>query len=252
MAKSRSRNYPAIGLAEAMKRARELYDQDGKAAVASDVAVKAWGYGSINGASLRVLGALRQYGLLDDPAPKTVKLSPRALTILLEPPESAERSTAIRAAARAPAVFTELLDQYGSDIPSDAALISHLVRNANFSESAARSLIATFRANLELATDGADPDIADAGAPNPGDKSPHDGSVRRPLPPGRQREEGRMEFNWPLSGDTVATLTVSRTLEADDIETLAEYFEIAKKAMRKATRTATPPSEPPPAAEESA
>ena len=43
-----------------------------------------------------------------------------------------------------------------------------------------------------------------------------------------------MEFSWPLSGNALATLTVTRTLEHDDIETLCDYFETAKKALRKA------------------
>ncbi len=43
-----------------------------------------------------------------------------------------------------------------------------------------------------------------------------------------------MEFNWPLSGDAVATLTVSKKLDLDDIETLNSYFEVAKKALKKA------------------
>ena len=45
-----------------------------------------------------------------------------------------------------------------------------------------------------------------------------------------------MEFNWPLSGNAMATLTVSRELEPDDIETLAAYFETAKKALNKAAK----------------
>jgi len=45
-----------------------------------------------------------------------------------------------------------------------------------------------------------------------------------------------MEFTWPLSGDVTATRTASRAVEAGDIDTLADYFEIAKKALLKAAR----------------
>lgn len=43
-----------------------------------------------------------------------------------------------------------------------------------------------------------------------------------------------MQFNWPLSGAVEATLTVSRQIEEDDIETLSSYFDIAKIALKKA------------------
>jgi hypothetical protein len=46
-----------------------------------------------------------------------------------------------------------------------------------------------------------------------------------------------MEFNWPLSGNAVATLTVSKKLDLDDIETLTSYFEVAKRALKKAAST---------------
>jgi hypothetical protein len=45
-----------------------------------------------------------------------------------------------------------------------------------------------------------------------------------------------MEFNWPLSGDVVATLTVSKQIELDDVDVLSSYFEVAKKALTKAAR----------------
>ncbi len=250
--KTRSRNYPAFGLSVATQRARELYDRDGKASVSPDVAVQAWGYKGLNGSSLRALAALRTYGLLEDAPNKNVKLSARALTILLEPADSLARIEAIRAAAAEPAVFSELKQEYGDDIPSDAALLSHLVRNANFTEEAAKILIAAFRDTLSIVQEASAGNIVrgDAGAgpiatqAESGREKP---GVKIPAPTG-----GQMQFTWPLSGDAVATLTVTRTLEPDDIETLAAYFQIAVKALEKAARqaSASPPesvSEPAPA-----
>jgi hypothetical protein len=236
--KNRSRNYPAFGLGEAIQRARELYERDGKAAVSTEVAVQAWNYRGLNGASLRTLAAVRQYGLLDDAAPKTVRLSARALTILLEPEDSPARAQAMREAATAPAVFKELREQYGNDLPSDAALISHLVRNENFSEGAAKNLIAAFRDTLALVSQAPKPDITPSRDQQGGGGQGHSGKDRQP-PPRHKGEGVHMEFNWPLSGDAVATLTVSRELEPDDVETLAAYLEIAKKTLAKAARVRT-------------
>jgi hypothetical protein len=236
--KARGRGYPAFGLGEAIQKAKQLYARDGKAAVSSEAAVQAWNYKGLNGASLRALAALRQYGLLDAPSAKTVKLSPTALTILLEPENSPERAEAIREAATRPAVFAELNEQYGEDLPSDPAIVSHLVRNENFSEDAAKSLIAAYRDTLDLAGKAKTADIPPrkepGGAPN-GDRDSH---RRQPARPDTQGEH--MEFTWPLSGDTVATLTVTKGLDAEDIETLTAYFEIAKKALAKAAKTRKP------------
>lgn len=258
--KTRSRNYPALSLQAAIDRARDLYRQDGKAAIPAEVAVKAWKYGSLNGASLRVLGALRQYGLLDDPAPKTVRLSPRALTILLEPEESPARANAIREAATAPAVFGELMNQYGSDLPSDIALVSHLVRNENFSEDAARNLIVAFRDTLELLgkarVDNSTPKVDIAGGNGNGLEDPN--AALRKAQPGlmevldqsgiTKRQAGGdtggvMQFQWPLSGSALATLTVSKGIEPDDVETLAAYLEIAKRTLAKVARTSSAKSD---------
>src|SRR5688572_24096512 len=140
--KTRSRNYPAFSLVEALDKAKRLYAEEKRAAVPNDIAVKAWGYGGLNGASLRTLGAMKQYSLLDSPAARTVRLSPTALTILLEPEDSQERVSALREAAFSPPMFGEIRQQYPDDLPSDGALVSWLVRSHDFNEDAARGLIA--------------------------------------------------------------------------------------------------------------
>lgn len=231
----RSRNYPAFGLPGAIDRARDLYQRDGKALVPAEVAVQAWGYGGLNGASLRVLAALKQYGLLEDPKAKHVKLSSRALTILLDPEDSTERAEAIKAAAREPAVFQELFAQYPDGIPSDAAMISHLVRNGGFHEGGAKAVITAFRDTIALVDASPVADISRTPRQETGGQSTE---RSRPDEAHGTHSAGErpLEFTWPLSGDSTARLTVSRSLEPDDIETLAAYFEIAKKALGKAAR----------------
>lgn len=152
----RGRSYPAIGLPEAIERADELFEQDDRALTTPEAAVGAWGYTSLNGASLRVLSALRQYGLLADVGDK-IKLSDRALKIILEPEDSRERAEAIAEAAREPAIFQEILEANPDGLPSDAALKSVLVRDDSFGfkSGPADKLISALRDSLALAeTDG--------------------------------------------------------------------------------------------------
>lgn len=47
-----------------------------------------------------------------------------------------------------------------------------------------------------------------------------------------------MEFTLPLSGNAVATLTVSRGVDAGDVATLGEFLDSAKKALLKAASAA--------------
>lgn len=149
--RQRSPNYPAFGLSTAVERARALYDRDGKAAVPTLSAVKAWGYNSLNGRSMRALGALRQYGLLDDAGPKMVRLSQRALAIILAPAAgSLQRTRALEEAAKTPGAFAELYAQYPDGFPSDESMVHNLTINTNFSEDAARVLIAAFRDTIDL------------------------------------------------------------------------------------------------------
>ena len=151
----RGRSYPAIGLSEAIERARDLYAQDDRALTSPGAAVGAWGYSSLNGASLRVLSALRQYGLLAGVGDQ-IKLSDRALAILLEPEDSQERADAIAEAAKAPAIFREILEAHDPDgLPGDVGLRSFLIRNDafGFKQEASDKLIASLRETLALAND---------------------------------------------------------------------------------------------------
>lgn len=245
--KMRSPNFPGFGLSEAILKVRQLYEQDKRAAVPRETAVAAWGYRGLNGASLRALGALRQYGLLEAPSPGMVKVTGDALALLLEPEGSSEYRGAISSVAMRPAIFRALHKQYPDGLPSDGAIVAHLVRTANFGEDAARSVIASYRDTLALAmaagnADTSRQDASDNGASggqtgNSGDRPPTggDSAVSAKSKPG-----AKMEFTWPLSGDVTATLTVSRAIESDDIETLRQYFEIATKALRKAAASQIP------------
>ena len=149
MANPRSRNYPALSLGEAISRAGIIYKAEGRARIDAETAVRHWGYGSLNGSSLRVLSALRQFGLVDG-SNEDIRLSERALTLLVEPETSPDYSEALRAALLAPALFSEIVGEYGEELPSDQPLISYLVRKQKFGEASAKALIESFRESVEL------------------------------------------------------------------------------------------------------
>jgi ribosomal protein L37AE/L43A len=61
--KTRSPNYPAMSLEEALQRLRVIYDKQRRYPTTRDVLAKLLGYGGVNGASATVLSALGKYGL---------------------------------------------------------------------------------------------------------------------------------------------------------------------------------------------
>ena len=233
---ARGPGYPAIGLTAAIEKAREWYDRDGTAPVAPTVVVEAWGYTSLNGTSYRVLAALKYYGLLEYVG-DDARLTDRALAILLEDADSEEHGEAILDAASEPDLFQTLLSDYQDRLPSDLAIATALIRKHGFKGQSAQKAVAAFRETAELAKQYESrhiPPIKEKRGGG-GDEGRKD---RHTPPPTFEGLGGRMEFKWWLSGDAAATLTVSKQLDLDDIDTLADCLEIAKKALRKAAKSA--------------
>jgi len=239
MARIRSRNYPGLGLRDSIAKARDLYNGNGKAAVAKDVAVKSWGYNGLNGASLRVLGALNQYGLLDIPESKTVRLSPRALAILLEPDDSQERANAIIEAARTPPVFQEVLDHYPDGLPSDDGLKSYLVRSLNFRDDAASNLIASLRDALDLAESARKMNTSSHGAQNQKQKGSDQSTSRQ----GSGVTPQGQTFAYSLPEGVVANVTITgKPVTQQGVKVLRDFLDLVKQSIEVATAENPPPA----------
>src|SRR5690242_16124300 len=102
--RQRSPNYPAVGLPQAVKLVRALYEKDGRAGAPQDIAVKRMGFTSLHGQSRAVLSALRKFGLIDYQGNRVIP-TPLAIDII-KFPASTERSVqARRTAALNPAIY---------------------------------------------------------------------------------------------------------------------------------------------------
>lgn len=124
----RSPSYPMFSLREAIEKARVIYNEDRRTFTTPDVIAQHLGFSQpVGGPGGRTMSALRQYGLLEESEGKS-RISERAYILTQYPPESPERSKAIRDAIREPNLFRELLDEYPESLPSDAALHSNLLK----------------------------------------------------------------------------------------------------------------------------
>jgi hypothetical protein len=225
MAKMRSPNYPAASLGQAIESARALWMKEKRTIVAPLVAVKAMGYGSMNGPARSRISALRKYGLLDE-TDEGVRLSELAMFLLHNPPDSIEYRSAIQAAAMKPDLFRELWESHPH--ASDDALKSHLLVKRGFSDLGAKQVIQAFRDTVSIAK------LEEGGYSHPpvGAKAmPATLSVEaaRPVPePGRRMHV----FSWPLAKDVDAEVRVTGPeIKAAHLERLRQYLELAKAAL---------------------
>jgi hypothetical protein len=149
MAKSRSPEYPAIGLQEAVEKVRSAYNGGVYQSLVSKKALaEAMGYKSLSGASLPVLSALAKYGLIEGRANDT-RISDLAVSIIAHEPGTSERTKAIREAAGKPELFVELDERSHGGKTTDSAIRSYLLTR-RFIPPAADSAIRAYRETKQL------------------------------------------------------------------------------------------------------
>lgn len=144
MPASRSPNYPAISLPDAVEMIERLYQAEKRSPADPEQVAHALGYNSMSGPARTKLSALRKFELVEDTA-SGVRISDLGMAILFPRGED-EHTEALRAAATTPALFRELASYPGA---SDGNLVSRLVRTG-FTEAGAKLAVASFRKTMSL------------------------------------------------------------------------------------------------------
>jgi hypothetical protein len=152
---ARGPSYPSLSLEEAVGKAREFWDAEKRSAAPVSAAARHWGYSVTSSSGKVVVAALLQYGLLEDSGSKDnrmVKLTPRALDILLDEVESPGRLKAIQDAARSPKIYSDLLAKWPpNELPSDQTIKFFLLRDKGFNEGSVVGFLKDFRGTLTYA-----------------------------------------------------------------------------------------------------
>ena len=154
----RSPNYPAISLAEAVEKLGALHERIHKHPAPKEAIAKALGYKGWNGTSGAIVSAHTKFGLLDRVDAEQFKLTERAMRIIA-PKSRTEKLEALREAALAPALYAELVADYGEQPPHDDILRPWLIRRG-FAPSAVGGVIQGYRdtmAVVEPTEEGSDP-----------------------------------------------------------------------------------------------
>ncbi len=151
MARMRSPNYPSIPLPQAIEFIDKIFSADRTNVIDKDVAAAHMGYTSLNGRTLKLLGGLSQYGLLDKVGKGKVRVSSTAVSILHGADQS-EKNRALKDAAATPPLFKRIQENF--DNPSDATITSFLMREG-FTDTAVAPVLKSYSdTNAFLAASG--------------------------------------------------------------------------------------------------
>jgi hypothetical protein len=158
----RSPNYPAVGLREAVDRAKKFYTADGKAGAPSKLAAVHIGFSKPHGQAMSVLAALKRFGLIIDAGGRVVPTQ-RAIEILNLPESDPRRRIAISEAALSPPIYKELVEKHRkTGLPNRDVLEAELVAYKSFNPAAVKGFVSDLLDTLEYAgitvEDGVDSD----------------------------------------------------------------------------------------------
>jgi hypothetical protein len=148
MGKLRSPNCPTITLKDALDRGRKIYTKEHTHEADRKVIAEDMGYKGLSGASATVIGALRQYGVLEGRG-DGLKISDDAVAVYELPKDAPEHQAALKRLAFLPALFEEFKTQYGDRLPGEANLRHTLIKKG-FLPDTANDVISTYQENLAL------------------------------------------------------------------------------------------------------
>lgn len=113
--------YPYVDLEEAIGLIKKVSNYAGRGAAQFDAVTKeAWGYSPTSSTTIKVLAALKYYGLLeelDNDKAKTVKITDRAYRLVINHGDPAVHAKDLRDAALAPRWYKYCWDTWGKELP---------------------------------------------------------------------------------------------------------------------------------------
>ena len=133
---------------DALQRAKKVYDEEHTHPADRLVIAKDLGYAGISGTSATIIGALRQYGILEA-AGDGMRISDDAVAAFELGSDAPEKMEALRRMAFNPPFFAELQSQFPDRLPGEANL-RHILIKRGFLSKQADDVIHAYRENFEL------------------------------------------------------------------------------------------------------
>jgi hypothetical protein len=232
----RSVNYPFVTLEVAAERARELWASVGTNRVPIPTAGAAWGYVEKSSGLRSTVSALKQYGLLQDigeSGKRHVRLTDRAVDILIEAPDSPKHRDALKAAVLSPKIYREIFERFPAGLPAqDHAISSFLLRDRHFNRKSVARFIAGLRADIQFAgVDRSGP------VPAPGNYqavAPSAASPARPAAPNENAGEGGVNQDvYTLGSEGKVLLQWPEKISQASYDELSDWIELQLKKIAR-------------------
>ncbi|KQZ29372.1 hypothetical protein [Caulobacter sp. Root1472] len=148
----RSPTYPFISLRKAEERANQFWEKHRKEAARIAAVAPTWSYGAKSSGLQQTVGALKQYGLLEDfgiGEDRKVQLTELGRRLVADQREGA-REAARQEAAMKPRLFKEYA-HWINDPPSDNHCLSELELDRGFNQPAAYAFLKAFKETASFA-----------------------------------------------------------------------------------------------------
>lgn len=229
MAHHRSPNCPQITFADAIEKGRKVYSKEHTHPATKLVVAQDLGYSGMNGRSLTLIGALRQYGILEGSG-DALRVTKDAIAYY-EMDDGEEKSEAVGRMVFAPDLFAELREIFKGKLPSEGNL-KHTLVTKGFSPKAAEDVIRVYKANVELV--GGEESGYSGDDPKP--EETHMQQVGLPTPPSQKPTPGVQTYSFALSPDARAELSLKGTITPDDLELLRDHIELTIKALARTAK----------------
>lgn len=221
MSRSRSPNYPQIGLKEAVQRVKSVYESDYRSSLTRALTAERLGYSGVNGKSLAVIAALGKFGLLEGKG-EDLRVSELAVRIIAHPPGSPERMQALAEAAARPELFQAIAQRFPGKGASDGTIRAFLMTEG-FIPPAADTALRAWRETQQMMAQESEMDSASATASAAAPAAP------APIPAG---ETGLRRAVFGLAEGEV-TITAPVFLSAASVNDLQDYLDVFMKRARR-------------------
>lgn len=221
MSRSRSPNYPQIGLKEAVQRVKNVYESDYRSSLTRALTAERLGYSGVNGKSLAVIAALGKFGLLEGKG-EDLRVSELAVRIIAHPPGSPERMQALAEAVARPELFQAIAQRFPGKGASDGTIRAFLMTEG-FIPPAADSALRAWRETQQMMAQESEMDSASATA-----------SAATPAAPApvAAGETGLRRAVFGLAEGEV-TITAPVFLSAASVNDLQDYLDVFMKRARR-------------------
>jgi hypothetical protein len=239
MANQRSPNCPQITFQEAIEKGRLVYQKEYTHPTAREVVAQSLGYSGINGRSLSMIGALRQYGILEGSG-DAQRISDDAVSYYVLD-DSEERQSALYRMLFNPPFFAQIHTDFGDSLPSESNLKHYLMKNG-FLPKAAEDVIKVYRENIRLVENMPKRYTGSGGDLMPATTTAmiRTGPIFETLAPQPQGVTAKPSWSqsFALSKGTKAELIITGDVTSEGLALLKTYIELTIRALAEETTAA--------------